>query len=116
MSRTYKMKKHHPGGASLGYYWETEDSIVEVAEEHVMDLERASHGDIYQVGDQDFAEVVEDEEDEVEEPIPFPPEMEPTIVSDLAEATDLASPVRDRPAPKKRAPAKKAAAPKPKSE
>jgi hypothetical protein len=91
-SATIPMMKKNPGGASGGYYWDDEESVVQVRVEDVVELEQVSHGDIYQPEVDHSAilsEVVEDEdEDEI---VPSRPELEPTIVNDLAEAQDIAS-------------------------
>ena len=98
--RTVPMKKHNPGGASYGYNWPDEDAVVEVAEEHVDELEKVSRGDIYQAdrtAEHAAAKAVLEEAaaQEVEAVLaeefePEHPELERSA-SDLSEAVDVAS-------------------------
>ena len=109
LSGNVLMKKRHPGGTSLGYYWENEDSIVEVDQFDAPVLERASHGDIYRVAD-------------APEPEPEP-YVAPIDVNDIAPDDEIASPgdtsqsdlaqaTTSVTAPRKTTRAKKAAPPK----
>jgi hypothetical protein len=88
------MKKRNPGGSSLGYYWESEDSVVDVLREHVVPLERASRGEIYQVEVDHSAPLSEVAEDVDEEAI------------DASSATKPVASTRKRPAKKAAAPVK----------
>lgn len=45
---TVSLAKHTPG-SGLGYTWTHSDEVVEVEPEHVAELIKASHGDIYEV-------------------------------------------------------------------
>ena len=108
MSHTIPCKKHNPGSAPYGYTWETTDDVVEVAAEHLADLVRASHGDIYEVindqleaSDEDPLALQNEEEDEVK--------FAESDLGDLATALSVSSATIPQPRPRK-APARKAAA------
>ena len=92
MLNTYPCKKRSPGSTSKGYAWNSVDDIVYVNEADLMDLLTSSHGEIYEVKEEELSSVSEITEDAVvREVAEVRTAPEVTTGNDLSEATSAAS-------------------------